>query len=35
MDPHHAGGSLQPDLLVEPTVADMLAGRDTTVEVIL
>lgn len=35
MDANHKEGSLQPDLLVEPTIADMLAGIDTTVEAIL
>jgi len=35
MDADHAGGSLQPDLFVQPKVTDMLAGIDTTVEAIL
>ena len=35
MDADHAGDSLQPDLYVQPKVADMLAGIDTTVEAIL
>lgn len=35
MDKHHKGTSLEPDLYVEASVADLLAGRDTVVETLL
>ena len=35
MDKHHKGTSLEPDLYVEASVEDLLAGRDTVVETLL
>ncbi|MGH0054279.1 MAG: hypothetical protein ACQ5SW_12885 [Sphaerochaetaceae bacterium] len=35
MDKNHEGGALQPDVLITPTVGDLLAGVDTTVQAIL
>lgn len=35
LDKTHPGGSLQPDILIEPTITDMLNGIDTIVAAIL
>ncbi len=35
MDKHHKGTSLEPDLYVDASVGDLLAGRDTVVETLL